>query len=147
MVASRFLCFHSSIALSFLFGGGCAFSVLQPPSPLTSRVRVGLTKHVAPPLANSAAHTCVRDTLATAIECQTREKKNAVVALRGSNDEYVSARGGGIDGGGGRGGRPILNVIVTGANRGLGFAIADRVADLGHRVVLACRSKQEVSLP
>lgn len=38
-----------------------------------------------------------------------------------------------------------LNVVVTGANRGLGFAIAERMARLGHRVVLACRSEREVS--
>lgn len=38
----------------------------------------------------------------------------------------------------------ILNVVVTGANRGLGFAVADRMACLGHRVVLACRSECEV---
>lgn len=37
------------------------------------------------------------------------------------------------------------NVIVTGANRGLGFAIADRMLALdGYRVVLACRSRPEV---
>ncbi|CAN0089298.1 unnamed protein product, partial [Hapterophycus canaliculatus] len=36
------------------------------------------------------------------------------------------------------------NVIVTGANRGLGFAIVDHMLTLGgYRVVLACRSKQE----
>lgn len=43
-----------------------------------------------------------------------------------------------------RRGSTILNVVVTGANRGLGFAIADRMAFLGHRVVLACRSECEV---
>lgn len=42
-------------------------------------------------------------------------------------------------------GRHVRNVIVTGANRGLGFAIADRMLDIGgYRVVLACRSQQEV---
>lgn len=40
---------------------------------------------------------------------------------------------------------PLRNVIVTGANRGLGFAIADRMLDIGgYRVILACRSQQEV---
>lgn len=39
----------------------------------------------------------------------------------------------------------LRNVIVTGANRGLGFAIADRMLTLGgYRVVLACRSRHEV---
>lgn len=38
-----------------------------------------------------------------------------------------------------------LNVIVTGANRGLGFAIAERMVGLGHRVVLACRNPIEVN--
>lgn len=38
----------------------------------------------------------------------------------------------------------ILNVVVTGANRGLGFAIADGMLALGHRVVLACRDQREV---
>lgn len=42
-------------------------------------------------------------------------------------------------------GREACNVIVTGANRGLGFAIAERMVLLGHRTVLACRSKSEVS--
>lgn len=41
--------------------------------------------------------------------------------------------------------RTLRNVIVTGANRGLGFAIADRMLTLGgYRVVLACRSQEEV---
>lgn len=41
--------------------------------------------------------------------------------------------------------RHVRNVIVTGANRGLGFAIADHMLDVGgYRVVLACRSQQEV---
>lgn len=41
--------------------------------------------------------------------------------------------------------RPLRNVVITGANRGLGFAIADYMLDIGeHRVVLACRSQQEV---
>lgn len=40
---------------------------------------------------------------------------------------------------------PLKNVVVTGANRGLGFAIADHMLDVGgYRVVLACRSQQEV---
>lgn len=40
----------------------------------------------------------------------------------------------------------ILNIVVTGANRGLGFAIANEMVALGHRTVLACRDKQKVSL-
>lgn len=41
--------------------------------------------------------------------------------------------------------RPLRNVIVTGANRGLGFAIAGYMLDVGgYRVVLACRNQQEV---
>lgn len=42
-------------------------------------------------------------------------------------------------------GRGGLNVVVTGANRGLGFAVAERMVGLGHRTVLACRNKQEAS--
>ncbi|CAN0467119.1 unnamed protein product, partial [Ectocarpus sp. 12 AP-2014] len=46
--------------------------------------------------------------------------------------------------GGGDHGGILRNVIVTGANRGLGFAIADRMLKLGgYRVVVACRSEQE----
>lgn len=38
----------------------------------------------------------------------------------------------------------VLNIVITGANRGLGFAIAQCVVSLGHRVVLACRNEQKV---
>lgn len=147
MVASNLLCFHGSIAWSFLFGGGCTFSVLQPPPPLMPKVRIASTMHVAPPQGNRAAHVRAGATAATTARSQTRKRNHAAaaVALRGSNGEDFSARGNEIDRGGGGGGGPILNVVVTGANRGLGFAIADRVADLGHRVVLACRGEQEVS--
>ncbi|CAM9629006.1 unnamed protein product [Discosporangium mesarthrocarpum] len=37
----------------------------------------------------------------------------------------------------------VQNAVVTGANRGLGFAIAERMLELGHRVVLACRDEEE----
>lgn len=41
--------------------------------------------------------------------------------------------------------RALKNVIITGANRGLGFAIADHMLDIGgYRVVLACRSQRQV---
>lgn len=56
-----------------------------------------------------------------------------------------------VEGCGGGDGAPSLpnttlrNVVVTGANRGLGFAIAERMLALGgYRVVLACRSRHEV---
>lgn len=41
--------------------------------------------------------------------------------------------------------KEVLHAVVTGANRGLGFAIADEMVSLGHRTVLACRDKNEVS--
>ncbi|CAM9699085.1 unnamed protein product [Choristocarpus tenellus] len=37
----------------------------------------------------------------------------------------------------------VLTAIITGANRGLGFALAERMSLLGHRVVLTCRGEDE----
>lgn len=63
-------------------------------------------------------------------ECRT--PRRAVQGVDGDAGALVDAR-------------PLRNVIVTGANRGLGFAIADHMLDIGgYRVVLACRSQQEV---
>lgn len=73
--------------------------------------------------------------------------------LGGSVDDTGGGGNGSCDGAGGDGqglvetddGRGGLNVVVTGANRGLGFALAERMVGLGHRTVLACRNEQEAS--
>ena len=35
----------------------------------------------------------------------------------------------------------MRTAVVTGANRGIGFAVAQRLGELGHRVVLVCRDR------
>lgn len=70
-------------------------------------------------------------------------KGHSYIFLKSSCKDSASLAGGGFNGPGGSD-VASLNVIVTGANRGLGFAIADHMACLGHRVVLACRSEREV---
>ena len=37
----------------------------------------------------------------------------------------------------------MKNVLVTGANKGIGYAVASQVAALGHRVFLGCRDQQK----
>jgi protochlorophyllide reductase len=36
-----------------------------------------------------------------------------------------------------------LTFVITGANSGIGFEACKRLAPLGHRIVMACRSKQK----
>lgn len=86
-----------------------------------------------------APHSC-----STSKRFQGREKACTVPSSslrRGRESVVVRAAGGGalMDG------RALKHVVVTGANRGLGFAIADRMLAIGgYRVVLACRDQQEV---
>lgn len=82
---------------------------------------------------------------AAAVLCARAQPRSASLSSTlgsGGNDpSFVDGSGNGAS----HGALASLNVVVTGANRGLGFAIAERMARLGHRVVLACRSEREVS--
>lgn len=92
----------------------------------------------------SVPHSC-----STSKRFQRRGKACSVPSssLRGGRDSrarrsvVVGAAGGGAR----MDGRVLKHVVVTGANRGLGFAIAGHMLAIGgYRVVLACRSQQEV---
>ncbi|CAN0059005.1 unnamed protein product [Ectocarpus fasciculatus] len=72
-----------------------------------------------------------------------RGRDDAMTTMSRWESQYDSNAPVGMLGGRDHGGF-LRNVIVTGANRGLGFAVADRMLKLGgYRVVLACRSEQE----
>ena len=82
---------------------------------------------------------------AAAVLCARAQSRSAsLLSTLGSGDDDPSFVDGSGDGAS-HGALASLNVVVTGANRGLGFAITERMARLGHRVVLACRSEREVS--
>ena len=160
----------SGIALSGLASSGPASRGLAP-SDLTPIGRpvplvVGLRRHPSP---LQSLHRRRARTASPVLCTRARSPRSASFSALGSTggdasfedgssnssraasgadtsfgDGSSSSSSGGVvlDGGGGG---ASLNVVVTGANRGLGFAIAERVTRLGHRVVLACRSEREVS--
>lgn len=76
-----------------------------------------------------------------------RGRDDAMTTMSSGESQDDSSAPDAMLGGSDHDGGILRNVIVTGANRGLGFAIADRMLKLGgYRVILACRSEQQVCM-
>jgi len=142
-IPSMILCCLALAYSSVWFVASATTSSVHQAASFNGRVPEGFHHHRTP---FSLSFYCarVRRSCSSSKRFQCREKASAVPnsRLRRARCRVaVRAAGGGalMDG------RALKNVVVTGANRGLGFAIADHMLAIGgYRVVLACRNRQEV---
>ena len=135
----RFYCF--SLALIVL---ACSSREgLQVASLLVPAAQTTLN-HLAPNLAGSSARYEPYVGAVSSTPYVFRPHCHQIPSFRLCEGRSVASLEEGRDGDMGRA-SVNLNTVVTGANRGLGFALAARMARLGHRVVLTCRNEHEVS--